>query len=73
MTHDFKEGDECWYFDFPQDGCNGDISAIKLCVNKGLQKYELTNGYLDYVYKSKYDAVEAMIEKMEEIIEQYPG
>lgn len=62
---EFNEGDNAWYFNFPEDGCGGlDVSAVALCVDKNIQGENLKSPHLHYAYKSKSDAIYAMIEHL---------
>ena len=69
MSHDFKVGDDAWYFEFPEDGCGGfDVSAINLCVDRNLPQWSINHGgYLYYAYKSRAEALEAIIARIEQI------
>ena len=62
---DFKPGDDVWFFEFPEDGCGGfDVSQVALCVNRNMSAMNLTDGYVIYSYKSKTEAVNALIEQV---------
>jgi len=64
----FKVGDDVWYFEFPENGCGGfDVSMITLHVDRNLAEWALGYGYLDFAYKSRAEALEAIIDRIEQI------
>lgn len=67
--HNFKVGDEAWFFTFPEDGCGGfDISQIELQVTRDLKQADIDYvGYLAYAYPTKQSAIDAIILKIFEI------
>ena len=62
---EFKD-DLVWGFQFPEDGCGGfDVSQVTIesfCASKNIGA-----GFMAYAYKSKQEAIEAMIKRLEEI------
>lgn len=66
--NEFKPGDDVWFFTFPEDGCGGfDVSSVDLEVNRNQCAINLTSGYVAYSYKSKNEALDAMIARIEEL------
>lgn len=65
----FKPGDNAWFFTFPEDGCGGfDIDSIELHVKHDLSQPEINyGGYLDFSYKSKIQAINAILERIDKI------
>ncbi len=69
--NEFKPGDDAWYWDFPEDGCGGfDVAMVELRVNRDLSESQVVAakyGHLSMSYKSKQDAIEAILNRIMEI------
>lgn len=57
----FKEGNELWWFEFPENGCGGhyveEITLHMMKIERGMSPQP----FWDAAYKSKHEAVKAMI------------
>lgn len=63
--HNFKVGDDIWYFTFPEDGCGGfDVNDIQLNHEKIKDEKHLTYPYLHYCYHTRKNAIDAMTLKI---------
>lgn len=65
MKNKFNPGDDVWFFKFPEDGCGGfDVSQVELNVRKNIHEEELEGEYILYCYKTREEAVRAMLEQI---------